>query len=601
MKESLLVIAIGPVQEFIATARKLRDLWIGSMLLSELSKTIARSLHEDGAKLIFPSLAPGQEAVDLAALSDLNVANKILVKVSSPEEAKRIQQRAKEKWQAHLDEIGEKTLEKMDSLPFVRLDRERFQKQMKDYGEFYAAWVEIEAAGGYASARDRVEGLLASRKNVRPFGPPMWEGSGVPKNSLDGMRETVLGEKLKEIKGLLKKNERLDAMGCIKRFYPLAIKKQVNEHFDDLSDIALIPWLEGIEGNMKKLEAFIAFQSAVQGTNNGRYSEKKQATGLSQNLESDLYYAGRDALKNHLGEESSIREAWKTRNKMVKVCGEPHLYAVILVGDGDNMGKMIDAIKTQEGHARFTSELSTFAKEVKGLVEGYSGSLIYSGGDDVMAYLPLHKALACADKLRLKFHDSMAAVHKELNLPESVVKPTFSAGLAIVHHSMPLDQALDQARKAEKMAKNGGRNALAIVQNKRSGGELSIVGKWDRVDNKPDLPGMAERMGAVVDLYNDPETVLPARLGYQLREASLSAGDQMNFATQAGEKVVPNNAAAALIKRIFDQKNDGNREKNKKLIPLLSGRVSIREFSDELVIGHQIARAVRLAEGKETP
>ena len=75
----------------------------------------------------------------------------------------------------------------------------------------------------------------------------------------------------------------------------------------------------------------------------------------------------------------------------------------------------------------------------------------------------------------------------------------------------------------------------------------------------------------------------------------------MNFATQVEEKVVPNNAAAALIKRIFDQKNDGDKEKNKRLIPLLSGRTSIREFSDELVIGHQIARAERMAAGKETP
>jgi CRISPR-associated protein Cmr2 len=33
----LMIIGIGPVQEFIASARRSRDLWFGSWLLSELS------------------------------------------------------------------------------------------------------------------------------------------------------------------------------------------------------------------------------------------------------------------------------------------------------------------------------------------------------------------------------------------------------------------------------------------------------------------------------------------------------------------------------------------------------------------------------------
>ena len=40
----LLGIHIGPVQEFIAAARRSRDLWFGSWLLSELSKAAARGI-----------------------------------------------------------------------------------------------------------------------------------------------------------------------------------------------------------------------------------------------------------------------------------------------------------------------------------------------------------------------------------------------------------------------------------------------------------------------------------------------------------------------------------------------------------------------------
>ena len=74
MNEYVIVIGIGPVQTFIAAARRSRDLWRGSWLLSELSKACALSLQEAGATLIFPAptrpdaLIPG---------SDFAVGNKL--------------------------------------------------------------------------------------------------------------------------------------------------------------------------------------------------------------------------------------------------------------------------------------------------------------------------------------------------------------------------------------------------------------------------------------------------------------------------------------------------------------------------------------------
>ena len=41
MKTSMIV-SIGPVQDFIATARKSRDLYFGSWLLSELSRLLTK-------------------------------------------------------------------------------------------------------------------------------------------------------------------------------------------------------------------------------------------------------------------------------------------------------------------------------------------------------------------------------------------------------------------------------------------------------------------------------------------------------------------------------------------------------------------------------
>ena len=51
----LFICTIGPVQDFIKTARRSRDLWYGSWMLSELSKAAAKEVGKEN--LIFPAPA----------------------------------------------------------------------------------------------------------------------------------------------------------------------------------------------------------------------------------------------------------------------------------------------------------------------------------------------------------------------------------------------------------------------------------------------------------------------------------------------------------------------------------------------------------------
>src|SRR5215212_6083504 len=81
----LISIAIGPVQDFISTARRSRDLWFGSWLLSELSKAAANEVADgDVSRLVFPSPDRWE---DLAPRSAFNVANKIVAVVDEKPEA----------------------------------------------------------------------------------------------------------------------------------------------------------------------------------------------------------------------------------------------------------------------------------------------------------------------------------------------------------------------------------------------------------------------------------------------------------------------------------------------------------------------------------
>lgn len=75
----LLAISIGPVQEFIATARRSRDLWFGSWLLSELSKAASKYIHENNGELIFPF--PEGLSNALAKNSSFSVVNKLMAEI----------------------------------------------------------------------------------------------------------------------------------------------------------------------------------------------------------------------------------------------------------------------------------------------------------------------------------------------------------------------------------------------------------------------------------------------------------------------------------------------------------------------------------------
>jgi len=94
VSDYLLSISIGPVQDFIAAARRTRDLWFGSYVLSEISKAVANFLRDEGADLIFP--APS-DARMLSPGSQFSVPNHILAIVPDGRNPKNLSERARQK------------------------------------------------------------------------------------------------------------------------------------------------------------------------------------------------------------------------------------------------------------------------------------------------------------------------------------------------------------------------------------------------------------------------------------------------------------------------------------------------------------------------
>ena len=81
-----------------------------------------------------------------------------------------------------------------------------------------------------------------------------------------------------------------------------------------------------------------------------------------------------------------------------------------------------------------------------------------------MAYLPIHKCIDCSNEIRKLFESSMKNIFNELNLSNNNI-PTFSIGLAIVHHSYPLSKALELLERGD--VRDAAEKAWSSIENMR--------------------------------------------------------------------------------------------------------------------------------------
>lgn len=602
MTQYLIAIAVGPVQEFIAAARKLRDLWYGSFLLSELSKSTARSLAEDGCELIFPSPA---RAEDVNPNSQLNVANKILALTPEDTEPQTLVANARRHYQTCWESFCRSALKEIGSNWVLQSD---FEKQIHDFGEFFAAWVPYNGSD-YPACRSAVEAKLSGRKNFRPFFAPSWDGAGKPKSSLDGIRETVLNQSVAAVQRCfaIKKGETLDALGIVKRFGPWA--HPAPPFFDNLAQVAVLPYLAGLKQAAQDDPEIADYITRLPAGHKLYHFEKPlppvhgliwNGEGFPECLPPELFFPAvlEEEQKESPGRltdpvwqdfETKLARIWKKTAK-------PHPYAALMLGDGDHMGEALNHIGEITGHQQFSRKLEEFARRVIDTVRQHEGQVIYSGGDDVMAYVPLHQVLDCAQAVNDLFAGIMEQACRQTGLSKT---PTFSIGVAVVHYRKPLHDALALARKAERLAKQeGGRNALAVIQDKRSGSELGIHGKWETSGN---LAGLVQRLKKYISLYEN--STLSSRLGYQLRALGRhywAAGAPENVPDLVFENNRPVSVLAAETQRIIRHKQSTGDDTapSADLLSILEGQTRLRAFSDEIILSRQFYTARQHARGK---
>ena len=588
MPQYLINIAVGPVQNFIASARKLRDLWYGSYLLSERSKAVARSLQEQGCTLIFPAVNPGSD--ELRKDSEMNVANKILALTPEGVDPEEMIDAAQQTVTEYWEEICTTALNKAKG---QKIDKKMFAAQVKDFGEFYAAWIEYDSSD-YLGCKERCEKRLAGRKSLRMFTPPAWNGDGKRKSSLDGVHESVFSQE-SATSYLVKKGEELDALGIVKRFGPLATRSS-RRQFDSLPEVAAQPYLEGLQKAALKspgIAGIVDNLPKVEELYPAEYDRpretKTQWSDWPEHLSSEILFPSVVKAEINLRKDDKKQEKiWEDLEDCLKQLWsktrEPLPYCCLLVGDGDDMGEKLKSIRDIEHHQKFSAGLDSFARDMHPLLERHHGRVVYSGGDDVMAYVPLHKALDCARAINQAFGDAMQEACKATGVG---TPPTFSMGMVIVHLHKPLHQALELARDAEKLSKKQPtKNSLTLIQSKRGGTDITVTGQWD--DEASLLP-LVDQLTAFTKQYKDGK--LPSRLGYQLRAITKECGERMEWKAQ------PDNVCATEALRVVSRKRQqtGQAMTTKEAADLLTGHKNLRELSDRLIVSQLISRAHGLA------
>lgn len=510
MGQYLLLVHIGPVQDFIASARRSRDLWFGSWMLSELAKAAAKAIADRSGKdsLIFPP-----PDLDLNPGSDVGVANRIVVVVDNPAEVVEPVRAAT--WR-RLAELREDAFDKLKEGSLR--DTEAAIRQVMNLPEFF--WAAVPLSDDYRATRRRAEALLAARKNTRDFEPVSW-GDWIPKSSLDGERESMIPEEAypnwndnetvrsRKIEALYRhyrarRAERLSGVDLLKR---LGQERRDEAQFPSTSHMAARPLLHhlstkaGIDTAWKQYTNRLPNWMVERESVHARYTTETFGrvdgsvlfvSRLAETLEGQALQQAREALEAFLGGR------------------EPGPYYALLLGDGDGMGQVIDYQQTPEAHRALSRQLNEFARGVRKIVEEeHQGALVYAGGDDVLAFLPLHTALPCTAALAKRFCGMMEEWHDGEGRPA-----TFSAGIAVSHHLEPMSNALNLARRAERLAKSTpGKNALAIVIDKRGGVSREVVGRWGEIDR------LLDRF-----IEFDQRNLLPGGFAYELRDTVLTLG-----------------------------------------------------------------------------
>ncbi|MGH4020378.1 MAG: Cas10/Cmr2 second palm domain-containing protein [Pseudonocardiaceae bacterium] len=162
----------------------------------------------------------------------------------------------------------------------------------------------------------------------------------------------------------------------------------------------------------------------------------------------------------------------------------PSPYFAVVVQDLDRLGRALGTCGLNQ-QREVSRQLSALAAEQRALIKAQHPrvEVVYTGGDDLLAFCPAADALTLARSIREQVRDTVST-----GLLATAGRDggpiTASTGVVFAHMSNPLQDAVRSAQEAIKKAKeakrDGGRSrdAFAVVVRRRGGERARTVLPW---------------------------------------------------------------------------------------------------------------------------
>lgn len=406
---------------------------------------------------------------------------------------------------------------------------------------------------------DLAEKLFASRKSIREFKPFEEEGHKCTLcgefnqlwlldkdfNWSDYSKNNEKWRKIWETSKLVGKNERLCGVCLAKRLFPSYLKEKFhilnNEDisFPSTEEISSISLKMKMSNELKQEFFYLLKETGLlkilPRTKSVRVLKGDPLEKIDgQWLKIDSYSS--EYIDEQIGSDAlNFEEIVKIKHFLGEKKIAPSNYYAVVKVDGDRMGqwikgefnntteavthpKFINKLKeytssnyisdlqeilqskhpiTPTLHQIFSRQISYFAvNDSIDIIENRNpGKLVYAGGDDILALLPVEFALSSCMELQEKFKSRLSP------------KATMSAGVVFAHCKYPLQLVLKEVDEAEKVAKNTyERDAYCIRLLTRSGEYRQTGGKWRYYLFLKEI---------IDSFYNEN---LPSNLPYQLFE-----------------------------------------------------------------------------------
>lgn len=557
MNDWLLELTIGPVQGFIAAARRSRDLWAGSWILSELAHAMAASLRDGGARLIYPDegrvrtrpglrrKADAEDGASVELEGTSNLSNVILCRVEGRTEAevRELANRGKRAAQTRLELLSDLALDDWQRAGAGRaangrvLRRDLWRRQIATAIESYAVWSQLKGDDdvAYQLAHKALKRAMAQRKATRDFDVALTAAQvplarGVPKSSLDGGAESVIDpQQWHPPRFGLGRGEQLDALGCIKRYVGLS------ERFTALTRLAADGWLQSVAGaSQNSADRLTPIRTAYEWLVRRGLATRaigpldRQKRRIYERFPFDAGLLFDERLAAALEEARSsgdteaatkLLELKAALADLYRAFGRPSPYVALIVADGDRMGGLVSRAKGEAGHAAISKAVAGFADGVADIAAEFRGEALYAGGEDLMLAVPLDGLVGLARRLSASFESAMQGIDPALLGGEEPL-PTLRVGAAICHVLTPfgaIRAAVDAAEKAAKGLAGSSTqgHALAVHLHIRAGHCIPVR---YRFDDGASFDAIATWTSA----YRKDQ--FPGRLAYDLRDIAMRFG-----------------------------------------------------------------------------